>query len=66
MTLSAAGKVDLVNSNLIGIPQYFMNWFKIPKYICRDIYSVNRDFFEKIIVGIIILINMFNVRIIIP
>lgn len=30
-TLSTTGKVVFIKSNLLGDPQYTMNWFKIPK-----------------------------------
>lgn len=31
--------------NRTETPGHTMIWFKIPKYICRDIYSTNRNFF---------------------
>lgn len=45
--LSVAGKVVLIKSNLASIPQCPMNWFKLAKYICWDIDSLNRNFFRK-------------------
>lgn len=39
------GKVVLDKSNLICIPQYFMNWFKISKLICEEIDKTKENFF---------------------
>lgn len=44
-TLSVVGKVILTKSNLIGIPQYNMDWFRVAKYICKDIDGIKRNFF---------------------
>lgn len=35
------GKAVLVKYNLTGILQYSTNWFKLPKYIYRDIDGLN-------------------------
>lgn len=52
-TLSVAYKV-FIKSDLTDIHQYTMNWFKIPKYICRDIGSPNGIFLGTIIEIVII------------
>lgn len=44
MTLSTSDKVVLIKSNFIDIPQYPMDWFKIPKYVCKEIDNINRSF----------------------
>lgn len=43
-TLSAVSKIVLIKSNLTGISQYFMNWLKFLKYICKEIDKVSRGF----------------------
>lgn len=40
-----AGKVVLIKLNLIGVPQFFMIWFKILKYLCNDMDITNKNFF---------------------
>lgn len=45
--LPAAGKIVLIGSNFIGIRQYSMNWFKILKYICKNIDGFYWRFFWK-------------------
>lgn len=47
MHSSLAGKVVLIKSNLTGIPQYSINWFKFPTNIYKDIDGPNRNFFWK-------------------
>lgn len=47
MTLSTASKLVLISSNLTGIPKYSKSWFKISKYVCKDIDSSSRIFLEK-------------------
>lgn len=32
-------------SNLTNIPQYPMNWFRIPIYVCKNINNLNKNFF---------------------
>lgn len=32
-------------SNFTGIPQYSISWFNIPKYACKEIDNINRNFF---------------------
>lgn len=44
-----AGKVILIKLNLTGISQYFMNWFIIPTYICKEIDRTIETFFGIII-----------------
>lgn len=43
--LSNAGKVILMKSNLTCIPQYSMSSVKIPKYVCNEINTTNKNFF---------------------
>lgn len=43
-TLSATGKVLLIKSNLTGISQYPMNFFKFSKFVASEIDKINRDF----------------------
>lgn len=42
--LTNASKPAVIKSNLLGISPYFMNWFKPPRSVCKEIDNRNRIF----------------------
>lgn len=46
-TLSVVGKVVIIKSNLIGIHQYSINWFKFSKSLYKEIDIFNREYFQS-------------------
>ncbi|KAG5625231.1 hypothetical protein H5410_010449 [Solanum commersonii] len=42
--LSQAGRLTLINSTLAAIPAYTMQYFILPKRICKDIDKIQRNF----------------------
>lgn len=44
-SLSTASNIVFITSNLAGIPQYSVDQFEFPNYVCSDISKLNRDFF---------------------
>lgn len=43
--LSMRGRVILINSILTSIPLYFLSFYKTPKKIAHEIFSIQRNFF---------------------
>lgn len=43
--LSTTSKIVLTKCNLTSIPEYSINWFKFPKFVCNDINKTSGENF---------------------